>query len=265
MNIPEAHIRLAQSILKQRVDSDLDVDGDFNVLSIATAKKWVGHLKVAGVMYAARWIALVIQYESICVHKTGGLLKLDAWYGPDTKDAAYRLMGDEHIGWRPDEDKLAPSSPRCWVPSERDMFAKYGQVGSNQVLVTLPFTMRLDWDLNTKVNKLSCHKLFAGPFTAALEETRDHYGLERIRQLGIDRTGGCLNVRKKRGGTTWSAHAWGVAEDRYPTANQLAWKKNRAVFAKPEYKPMRDAHRKAGLMSLGECLDFDWMHWQLNP
>jgi hypothetical protein len=263
MKIPEKFQRLAQEILKKRVEPALKVDGDFGRNSEAAARKWITW-SFKGTATRERWLAAVIQGEAMSsgIH----IGEYDAWWGPQTQDAAYRLLGPEHIGWRPDEQaKPIISAPRCWTPTDNQMMNKFGNVGSSQVLIDLPFTMRLDWDLSTKVKRASCHRLFAKPLTNALEEIRDSYGLEKISALNIDRFGGILNVRKKRGGSTWSTHAWGVAIDLWPSGNMLAWKKNRAAFAKNEYSAMRTAFEKAGLMSLGTCYDFDWMHWQLNP
>lgn len=263
-------IRIAQEILKSRVDSSLEVDGDFGTFSISAAKKFA--TKFANVkMTTERWVAAVIQKEAALVGPpiipTG--IDYDAWWGPDTQDAAYRLTGKEHVGWRPDEvspvEIEEPLKVKCWTPSDAQMIKKYGSPGTNQVTISLPFEMRLDWALSSKVTKTSCHKLAEESITGALEAIRDAYGLSEIRELGIDRFGGILNVRKKRGGSTWSAHAWGTAIDLWPSANQLSWKKNRAVFAKAEYAKMREAFNQAGWMSLGTCYDFDWMHWQLNP
>lgn len=264
-------IRLAQRILKDKIDPTLEVDGDFGKFSVAAAKAFATTF-VGKRMNVERWVAAVIQREANTAKGSFKpmLLEEDGWWGPDTQDAAYRLMGSEHVGWRPDEkDDLVkteePLTIKCWTPTDFQMVRKYGAPGSGQVQIALPFAMRLDWDLKTKVSKTSCHKLAAASITGALEEIRDAYGKDALTELGIDRFGGILNVRKKRGGSTWSAHAWGTAIDLYPSANQLAWKKDRAVFAKAEYKKMFEAFGKAGWMSLGTCYNFDWMHWQLNP
>jgi hypothetical protein len=249
------HIKLAQQILKDTVDPSILVDGDFGRLSTGAAKKYVGHIKVKDTMTAVRWIALVIQYKAAIL--------TDAWWGPDTQDAAYRLLGQAFP--RPDESPIIKPTPRCWTPSDSQMIARYGQVGTNQVTINVPFPLRLDWDLKTKVTRVTCHKDFVKPILSVFEQLTEQYSPDRISALGIDRYGGILNVRKKRGGSTWSAHAWGTAIDLWPSANQLSWKKDRAEFAKPIYEPLRKAFTNAGLMSLGTCYNFDWMHWQLNP
>lgn len=265
----EIFIRLAQEILKARIEPTLKIDGVFGKNSIAAAKKLSPQF-ASKRMTAERWIAATIQNEVLRIGKIQIVrFAYDGFWGPDTQDAAYRLIGKEHIGWRPDKvspiQNEEPLKVKCWTPSDQQMMAAYGLPGSGQVSIALPFTMRLDWDLKTKVKKTTCHTRAAKSITGVLEEIRDTYGLDTIKELGIDRFGGILNVRKKRGGSTWSAHAWGTAIDLYPSANQLSWKKNRALFAKAQYDKMHDAFRKAGWMSLGECYDFDWMHWQLNP
>ena len=95
-----------------------------------------------------------------------------------------------------------------------------------------------------------------------LTQVRDRYGEERIRELRLDRWGGCLNVRPKRVGTEWSTHSWGIAIDFDPDQNQLRWGRDRAVFAQPEYEPWWEVWEKEGWVSLGRSSNFDWMHIQ---
>jgi len=255
--------RLAQQILIDRAGAQLKVDGIFGPASIAAAVRHVGAIQPAGQMTADRWATLVIQDEANLHPAVPHTIKEDGWWGPATQDAAHRILG--HPFARPDDAGATAPTPHCWTPTDHQMLRKYGHVGTRQTVLNLPYPMRLDWDLNTPIHRVTCHTLFAGPLAAALETIRDSYPPEDLRTYGLDRFGGILNVRKKRGGTTWSAHAWGTAIDLWPSANQLHWKKNRAVFARPEYGAMRQAFADAGLMSLGTCFDFDWMHFQLNP
>ena len=257
-------IILAQQVLNHRVQAGLAARGNWASRSDAAAKRFVGHIKTRGIMTSVRWQTLTIQHEANLSGKVPHHVEPDGWFGPVTKDAAHRMLGEKFD--RPDKPSdIPPARVRCWTPTDQQMIQRYGNPGASQVLTMLPFSMRLDWDTATSVTRSQMHRIAAKPITNALEEIRDHYGIERMRALNIDRFGGILNVRKKRGGSTWSAHAWGTAIDLWPAANQLAWKRDRAAFARDEYKPMREAFRRAGLMSLGECYDFDWMHWQLNP
>ena len=259
--------KLAQEILNAATKAGLEPDGNFGRFSMEAAQAWVGHLPVEGVMTYARWATLVIQHGANRSGTVPHKVEEDGWWGPVTEDAAYRMLG--HVFERPDEARqstVAPRPPvRCWTPTDARMMDAYGSPGAGQVMITLPFPMRLDWNLDATVTKTSCHKKVADGLVLVLEEVRDHYGLDEIRRLGIDRFGGILNVRKKRGGSTWSAHAWGTAIDLWPSMNQLAWKKTKAVFARGEYQALHDAFARQGWMSLGKCYDFDWMHWQKNP
>lgn len=145
------------------------------------------------------------------------------------------------------------------------IIAKYGKPGpSNLVVINLPYPMRISWDKAHTVSKIQCHKLVAPNFQAVFGELLGIYGLPKLQELGIDLYGGCYNFRQMRGGTEWSRHSWGIAIDLDPERNQLTWKKNKAQFAKPEYKPMIDAFYKHGFVGLGVEKDYDWMHWEIK-
>jgi hypothetical protein len=124
--------------------------------------------------------------------------------------------------------------------------------------------MRLAWDLETKVNRMRCHKLVANNFKGVFNDLLSHYGYEEIKRLGIDLFGGCFNYRKMRGGSSWSTHSWGIAIDLDPARNKLRETKRTARFARPEYKPMIDIFYKWGFESLGIEKDFDWMHFAIK-
>jgi hypothetical protein len=264
MTIPKTHVEIAQRILIA-AGYPITADGIPGPRTASAAASYASKTP-AGKMTPARWVALVLQVAANLSDKVPHKIAEDGYYGPTTADAAYRLAGETFA--RPDEPTIGfPGSPsvRCWTPSDAQMSRKFGQPGSGQIIVDLPYPMRLAWDLNTTVSRASMHAEFQKPLTSALETIRDYYGLDRIRELRLDLFGGILNVRKKRGGSTWSAHAWGTAIDLDPDRNRLAWKRDRASFARPEYRVMREAFTAAGLMSLGTCYDFDWMHFQLNP
>lgn len=46
--------------------------------------------------------------------------------------------------------------------------------------------MRLAWERNTTVSTMRCHKLVAEPLLRIFRATLDHYGMEKIRELGLD-------------------------------------------------------------------------------
>ena len=147
----------------------------------------------------------------------------------------------------------------------KEIIKKYGkpnQQGSYLTTIKLPYPMRLAWDKNTKVTTMRCHKLVANDFVNVFEEILEHYGYEKIVELGIDLFGGCFNFRQMRGGSDYSRHSWGIAIDLDPERNQLKESKKTARFARPEYKPMIDIFYKYGFIGLGVEKDYDWMHWE---
>ena len=145
---------------------------------------------------------------------------------------------------------------------------KYGQPNQTGkgylVTITLPYKMRLAWDKDTYVTKLSCHKLIADKLLNVFNQLLAHYGYEKIVELGIDLFGGCFNFRAMRGGNSWSKHAFGVAVDLDPERNQLKETRKTARFARPEYKPMIDIFYKNDFVSLGVEKNMDWMHFEIK-
>ena len=83
-----------------------------------------------------------------------------------------------------------------------------------------------------------------------------------IHRLRLDVWGGCLNVRKMRGGTRNSMHSWGIALDYDPQNNQLKWGSDRATFAQPDYNKWWEFWEEEGWVSLGRTRNYDWMHVQ---
>ena len=153
--------------------------------------------------------------------------------------------------------------PMRWPSSNTtSLTAFYGDVGMNQVRIKTAYPLRLAWDLNTCLDGFSCNRLVADPMQRIFTETLAHYGLDKIRELRLDRFGGCLSVRKIRGGDYYSTHAWGIACDIDPANNQLKWGKDKASLASPEYNAWWEIVESTGAISLGRSRNYDWMHFQ---
>ena len=148
------------------------------------------------------------------------------------------------------------------------LISKYGKPTESGIpyltTITLPYPMRLAWDLDTKVTKMRCHKLVAGNFIKVFSELLSNYGLPKIQELGIDIYGGCFNFRKMRGGSDYSRHSWGVAIDLDPERNKLKETKKTARFARPEYDKLHEIFEKYGFENMGKVKGYDWMHWQVK-
>jgi hypothetical protein len=109
---------------------------------------------------------------------------------------------------------------------------------------------------------MRCHKDVADAFLAVFNDILEHYGYERIVELGIDLYGGCFNFRKMRGGSSWSTHSWGIAIDLDPARNALKTPYSKANFSKPEYAQLHGIFEKHGFVNLGKAKGYDAMHWQ---
>lgn len=142
-------------------------------------------------------------------------------------------------------------------------YGKPNEQGSYLVSIALPYPMRLAWDKNTTVKTMRCHKLVAKNFENVFNEILQVYGLEKIKELGIDLFGGCFNFRAMRGGSDYSKHSWGIAIDLDPERNKLKETSKTARFARPEYKAMIDIFYKHGFISLGKEKNYDWMHFEI--
>lgn len=132
----------------------------------------------------------------------------------------------------------------------------------NLVYASIPFPLKIAWDKTKTTRRIQCHKLVKDDIESIFKDILKAYGLPKIQELGIDLFGGCYNCRNMRGGTKWSMHAFGIAVDLDPERNQLKWGKDKAQFAKPEYKPLFDIFKKYGWQNLGDVIGKDYMHFQ---
>lgn len=156
----------------------------------------------------------------------------------------------------------APSRRPVW-PKQSAMTEFYGAPGSNQKTLMLPYVQRLAWNLPKQVREVSCHAKVRENFERIFVRALDHYGIDAIRELRLDRYGGCLNVRKMRGSTTaWSMHSWGCAWDMDPDHNQLKFHRAQASLDNPEYDAFWRFVYDEGAIGLGRERDYDWMHFQ---
>jgi len=208
----------------------------------------------------------VAYLQLLCKEQQIEVGPIDGYWGQQTdygyKTLAYLLEhGEPPQPWR---DRLPPAdNPNDWPEQDEDQLsAFYGATGTNQVKLDLPYPHRLAWDLRQTVHSFSCNAGVHDSAHRVLSKVLNHYGLERIKELRLDRWGGCLNVRKMRGGSTWSMHAWGIAIDYDPDRNKLEWGRDQAAFARPEYEFWWSCWEEEGWTGLGRAKNYDWMHIQ---
>ena len=191
---------------------------------------------------------------------------LDGYWGPQTDYACESLVCFIQTGklphpWR--DDIPLDVNPNGWpLHDEASLNRYYGKVGTNQVSLSLPYPHRYSWDLKRTLRSFQCNAKVADSLQRVLQRVFDHYGMERIRELRLDRWGGCLNVRRMRGGTKWSMHSWGIAIDYDPDRNSLHCGRDRASLAQPPYDPWWRFWEEEGWTSLGRTRNYDWMHVQ---
>ncbi len=208
----------------------------------------------------------VAYLQCLCKENKIDVGTIDGFWGPQTDyafDTLSQLLksGEMPPPWR-DKAPLA-ANPNNWpLQSEASLNTYFGHVGKNQTDLLLPYPHRLSWDLTQAIRSFPCNVKVHDSAKRVLTRVFDHYGMERIRALRLDRWGGCLNVRKMRGGSSWSMHSWGIAIDFDPDRNQLKWGRDRAAFAQPDYDVWWRFWEEEGWISLGRTKNYDWMHVQ---
>jgi hypothetical protein len=155
-----------------------------------------------------------------------------------------------------------PLSQKWPKQDSTSMINFYGPVGENMTKLEVPYRLVLAWNIQTSLSKISCHEKVAKSLYTIFENTLKTYGEKEIKRLRLDIFGGCVNVRRMRGGSSWSIHSWGAAVDLDPDNNQLKWGSNKASFAKKEYDDFWKIVDAEGWTSLGKERNFDWMHFQ---
>jgi len=140
------------------------------------------------------------------------------------------------------------------------MVAFYGNVGERQTRLVLPYPMRLAWDTTKTVRSISCHEKVHDSMERVLTGIFKLYDkdLKAVQKARMDLFGGCLNVRKIRGGNSWSIHSWGCAIDLDPDHNRMAMHRDQASI--PE--KVIDIFANEGWTSLGRSRNYDFMHFQ---
>lgn len=177
---------------------------------------------------------------------------------------ALRLSATADAPRMPERDVMLPEKSFAlpvW-PRQSDVRSFYGDVGERQTRVEVPWTMRLAWDKNVRISRITLHQRVAESATRVLQDVADIYSSAEITALGLDLFGGSLNVRRMRGGSSWSMHSWGIAIDFDPERNQLRWNRPQARLSHPDAAPFWAAWEAEGWVSLGRARNFDWQHIQ---
>jgi hypothetical protein len=256
-------IQVSQEILKRAGLYDGKIDGDFGRKSMEAARKYFD--------FPNDWRNDRVSVGVLQVYATRNNIPtgiIDGFWGNNTERAYTQIVKILKItptneSVKVNQNVVVKPSFNKW-PSQNynELVRFYGEVGKNQTSLKLPYPMKLAWDSGSIVQRFTCHQKVKDVFEEVFVETLDHYGLDGVKELRLDVFGGCLNVRRMRGGNAWSMHSWGIAYDLDPDRNRLTWGRDKAVFAKAEYEPYWKIVESKGLISLGRLRNYDWMHVQ---
>lgn len=263
------HMKVTQSIIKT-VQESLNRDYGHSLVADGIAGKNTQAALLQIRVIPTHWDInrkLIGYIQHLCALNEIDAGPVDGYWGTQTLYGFEQLKiklssGSAPLPWRDDEGMGSTEVQGRWpVQVQEELLKYYGPVGMNQTLVTSPYPLKIAWKTDKAITKFSCHEKVADSIVRVLTRVVDHYG-DDISNLGLDLFGGCLNVRKMRGGTKWSTHAWGIAIDWDPARNQLRWNCSRANFCSPIYDKWWDLWEEEGAVSLGRIRDYDHMHVQ---
>jgi len=253
-----------------------DIDGDLGPESMSGINKLLTHRASELQAGHTRWGAArrAVAAAQLVLKHAGfdqvGII--DGLSGPSTQYALTRWnnfmeTGDPDDKWRDgegdDQDSLLAEVWPRQTQSELTRF--FGEAGGAQCTagkVHVPFPLKIAWNKRQRITRFSCHEKVADTAEQCFGRIASAYSRADITRLGFDLFGGCYNFRKKRGGSTLSTHAWGIAIDNDPERNQLKWGRDRALLATAECAEYWRIWEDAGWLSLGKARNYDWMHVQ---
>lgn len=104
-------------------------------------------------------------------------------------------------------------NPNPWPkPDQASLCRFYGNPGDEKNLVTVDFPFATFYE-GKKITRFRCHKKVADSLVRVLKSIGEKYGKDRGIMEEAEDFGGVFNFRNKRGGSSYSVHAWGAAID----------------------------------------------------
>lgn len=138
--------------------------------------------------------------------------------------------------------------------TSQQLLAKFGDPSNrrNESKYMILWDVPAELEVGVIPKRLYCHQLMIPILTQFFRNLIDRGLVKELKTFD-----GCFNVRKKRGLSSWSLHAWGLAIDVNASWNQLG--------AKPTLtKAFVKAGKDAGLEWGGDWTSrVDGMHFQI--
>ena len=154
--------------------------------------------------------------------------------------------------------RLMPQSIRWPKPDQASLRAFYGEPGdeSQLVSITFPFPMFYDGKL---IRTTRVHRKLADSLLRILTDIGDRYDGSRNIMEEAEDYGGCYNFRFKRGGSSYSLHAYGAAIDL--DADDNTFRDSWPVRSDMPLEIM-ECFAREGWISAGAFWGYDSMHHQ---
>lgn len=264
----EVLVKKIQSLLKFDMEYDGQIDGDIGPKTLSAVTAVLRRTPNPHVLRYTIQRKCVAAAQIILSEKNYRVGSIDGYWGNETEGAYLEWEAKVKTGKPLALDRIPIQSgiKHSEFPAQSNVGLFYGAPGDSVrrqlIRINTPFTLRLDFDLDTFVNQISIHRKCADSAVKALELILDTYGKERIHALGLDRFAGSYVHRKMRGGSAWSMHAYGCAIDWFALPNGLTMRCPEALFCKSEYQAWLDIWEYVGWTSLGRAIGRDYMHVQ---
>lgn len=150
-------------------------------------------------------------------------------------------------------------SPNPWPESDQaSLKAFYGSPGDESQLVTIQFPYPMFYE-GKKVTSTRCHRKVKESLLRVLTAIGQSCGMDRGIMEEAEDYGGIFNARPKRGGTTWSVHAFGAAIDL--DADDNTFKDSWPMKADMPIEII-EAFAREGWVSAAAFWGYDAMHFQ---
>jgi hypothetical protein len=144
------------------------------------------------------------------------------------------------------------------APDQMSLRKFYGEPGDESQLVFIEFPYPTFYD-GKRVTRTRVHRKCAESLTGILKDIGTRYHGNRGILEEAEDYGGVFNFRPKRGGTSWSCHAYGAAIDL--DADDNTFRDSWPMVADMPLEIMECFARK-GWLSAGAFWGYDAMHFQ---
>lgn len=181
------------------------------------------------------------------INDAGFPLLVDGFWGPRSQSACRAYL----------RSKMPKNNP--WPASDQASLRRfYGEPGDEKNLVMIEFPYPMFYD-GQRATRTRVHRRCAESLLRVLVSIKSMLPSHPGARDEAEDYGGIFNFRPKRGGTTWSLHAWGAAIDL--DADDNSFRDSWPMKADMPLEIMEE-FAKEGWLSAGAFWGYDAMHFQ---